>query len=383
MRRTTCLLLSFALLSASAAVADSPRIRQLPPAVAAESLVPTPTPDTFAHALPAPKIRRSAQAVSATAVATPTTPASPTEAVTPTAVSPTVVSPTAPAAVAASPSVPSSATAPAKPKKKKAKKKAAPKPSAAAAAKPVSPTQRSLVGVKGALADPTYTEPLGELRAPKKKAPKTLPVTPALWAEDNSMVASARVVVSTTVAPDKMRWDLSPLDVPVLTAKLAALNPDTCAKPAAPSKGAKYSGLTLHITSTKNEPYQPIRVYGNSVTLNNATCALQDTDRNFEYWVFSTARTFDQRVKATDVLNIFTFGECLRLGHVIVETTPRQCVLPDGTTFVEDTEKLTAADRKITDFDKCFAAGRPIIETFPRKCMAPGGRLYLEPPRVK
>lgn len=376
MRRTTCLLLSFALLSASVAVADSPRIRQLPPAVAAESLAATPTPDTFAHALPIPKIRRTAQTVSATAVATPTAPASPT------VVSPTAASATAPAAVTASPSAPTSATAPAKPKKKKPKKKPAPKATAPAAA-PVSPTQRSLVGVKGALSDPVYTEPLGDLRAPKKKTPQTLPVKPALWAEDNSMVASARVVVSTTVAPDKMRWDLSPLDVPVLTAKLAALNPDSCGKPAAPAKGTNYSGLTIHITSTKDEPYQPIRVYGNSVTLNNATCALQDTDRNFEYWVFSTARTFDQRVKATEVLNIFSFGECLRLGHVIVETTPRQCVLPDGTTFVEDTEKLTAADRKITDFDKCFAAGRPIIETFPRKCMAPGGRLYLEPPRVK
>ena len=89
-----------------------------------------------------------------------------------------------------------------------------------------------------------------------------------------------------------------------------------------------------------------------------------------------------QQVLATQVLPIFTFDHCRILGNIIVETQPRQCLLPDNNLIFEVPEKATLASLKINNFEMCLKEGQALIHTFPRRCMAAGGRVFTEPPRL-
>jgi hypothetical protein len=200
---------------------------------------------------------------------------------------------------------------------------------------------------------------------------------------DNSQVAQVTVNIRIDDPNQQpMSWVLSPLDIPVLIRKLAEKKEVFGKVSTVPSESG-YAGITLNMLSPKGRSYGPVTIYQNAIEIDGRPRFLQDSNRDLEFWVFGTARSFDIRVRTIDLLEVYTFGECLTLGHTLVETQPRQCIIPDGTTFLETNVALTERDKKINSFDKCLEADQPIIETFPRKCVAPGGRVFVEPPRLR
>ncbi len=200
--------------------------------------------------------------------------------------------------------------------------------------------------------------------------------------KDNSQVAQVTVEVDLEEGHEAMSWVLTPLDVPVLISKLDEKKEVFGKVSTVPSESG-YKGVTLKMLSPTGRSYGPVTVYQNAITLDGKPRFLQDRDRDLEFWLFGTARSFADRVRAIELLEVYTFADCLKLGHTLVETSPRQCIIPDGTTFLETNEALTEKDKKIDTFDKCLEADNPLINTFPRKCIAPGGRVYVEPPRLK
>ncbi|MBI1363835.1 MAG: hypothetical protein GC134_07595 [Proteobacteria bacterium] len=224
-------------------------------------------------------------------------------------------------------------------------------------------------------------EELNNRAAFLEKAPKAVNVDELV--ADNSKVAQVTVDVDIEdKTQDPMSWTLSPLDIPVLLRKLAEKKEVYGKVSTVPSESG-YAGVTLHMLSPKGRSYGPIHIYQNAVEIDGKPRFLQDHDRDLEFWIFGTARNYDARVRTINLLEIYTFGDCLKLGNTLVETAPRQCIIPDGTTFLESNEILTEKDKKINTFDRCLEAGNPLINSFPRKCIAPGGRLYVEPPRLK
>jgi hypothetical protein len=76
------------------------------------------------------------------------------------------------------------------------------------------------------------------------------------------------------------------------------------------------------------------------------------------------------------------FDDCRLMGFPIVNTKPRQCLLPEDGIMLETEEQPTAKSLKATNFDSCLNYGQSLINTFPRRCVAAGGRVFSEPPRV-
>ena len=210
-------------------------------------------------------------------------------------------------------------------------------------------------------------------------------------AEDNSHVRDITLQVHVSghdkaaKADEKlMHWALSSVDRPIFIQKVADLEPALAGTVSVPKSRTSYQNISVTITLDDGSVLPPIKIYANRVELPGKSVPLEDTKRDTEFWLFGTADTYKQRLRATELLDIMTFRECMLLGHTIVETDPRQCVLPNGTTFleVELSKPLTEKEIAIRDFEACLKGGYPLILTFPRKCVAPGGRVYVEPPRL-
>lgn len=70
-----------------------------------------------------------------------------------------------------------------------------------------------------------------------------------------------------------------------------------------------------------------------------------------------------------DPSSIHTYDECVAAGYPNLKTYPGQCVLPDGTTFIQPVPTQS--------FEEC-AQWYPVMESYPRQCRDGMGTLWVE-----
>lgn len=214
-------------------------------------------------------------------------------------------------------------------------------------------------------------------------SPKSVTLTPQNITEIRDNIGSATLSIDMTT--EKISWPMTQTEVAVLMGRLQNLK----VKPhhndalfsALKEKNSAYNGITLTLNTRDGRAVTPLHIFEGNVRTDGGLYQ-RDAGRELEYWLFGTAKVVKQQILATQVLPIFTFNHCRILGNVIVNTQPRQCLLPDNNLVFEVPEKPTLESLKINDFDTCLKEGKAIIHTFPRRCMAAGGRVFTEPPRL-
>jgi hypothetical protein len=198
---------------------------------------------------------------------------------------------------------------------------------------------------------------------------------------------SIYVHVQAGLADANPQWRLPSTLHNVLITRLLEL-PNHTSKPAddvwkkAPVPEPLYRGVKISIRLTGHDTISDFYVFEGQVKNRHGKKITADPGRNLEYWLMGTARIKRDQLLAARVLPILSFEQCRLLSNQIVETTPRQCLLPDGNLLLETLEQPTTASLKAVDFDSCLMHGKALIQTFPRRCMAAGGRVFTEPPKV-
>ena len=226
---------------------------------------------------------------------------------------------------------------------------------------------------------------VGDVRRMKREEPAPAPDFEDL-ALNNTHIRTAEVQV--VLKQDKkeeeklLNWRMNPVEYPVFIKKVNALQEAMSGSVSVEESDTAYDGVKVRLIDNEGTRYAPVTIYHNRVTLPDHSAPFQDSNRDLETWALGTAKRHDQREMIADLIDVMSYKQCKALGHTLVDAVPRQCILPDGTTFIEIDEKITSEDRKITDFEKCLKASHPIVDTFPRKCVAPGGRIYVEPPQL-
>jgi hypothetical protein len=136
------------------------------------------------------------------------------------------------------------------------------------------------------------------------------------------------------------------------------------------------------IQTLEGKRFTPLTVFEGKILAPGNQLVARDYGRRLEYWLFSTARLRRDQLLGAHLLPVVSFEQCRLLGQRVIETTPRQCLLPDNNLLLETPQPVTLAAAKLKDFDGCWKAGLALIYTFPRRCIAAGGRVFTEPPRV-
>lgn len=207
-----------------------------------------------------------------------------------------------------------------------------------------------------------------------------------IW-QNRTDIDQALVVVQMGQKEDNPQWIMSSTQLDVLLDTLLQFMPEKpvvedAIWPKLKRPDPKYKGLRVVLRTVWGRHFEPFTVFEGNVTAASGRVMTSDYGRRLEYWMFGTSRIRrDQMVGAT-VLPVLTFEQCRLLGQQIVETRPRQCLLPDNNLLLETNEMPTLAAAKIKDFDGCLKNGKALIYTFPRRCLAAGGRVFTEPPRV-
>ncbi len=67
---------------------------------------------------------------------------------------------------------------------------------------------------------------------------------------------------------------------------------------------------------------------------------------------------------------IDSYEECVAAGYPILKTYPGQCVMPDGTKFIQPIA--------MNSFEEC-AKWYPVMESYPRQCRDGAGKTWIEP----
>jgi len=179
-------------------------------------------------------------------------------------------------------------------------------------------------------------------------------------------------------------WDLPRPLWPVLFERLSTLNEAHITDGIFddfPSAVDNYQGLQLRFEVVENAPQQlpPLRIFYRAVFMPGQPVAT-DPGRLTEYWLFGTAPSEAIKVALVEALPVFTFEQCQLMGNPIVDTTPRQCILPDKSLILETFDEPTEHSLTVDNFYDCLQHGRALIDTFPRRCLLPGGRVLAEPP---
>lgn len=199
-------------------------------------------------------------------------------------------------------------------------------------------------------------------------------------------IQQAMVVVKMGHGEDNPRWMMSQTQLQVLINKLFSMpdkplpEDDIWPKLTPINKG--YTGITVLIQMVDGKRFEPLRIFEGRVTGADGHLVVPDFGRRLEYWMFGTARVRRDQLLGVNVLPVLSFEQCRLLGQRIVETSPRQCLLPDNNLLLETSELPTLASARLRDFDGCLREGKALIYTFPRRCVAAGGRVFTEPPRV-
>lgn len=198
-------------------------------------------------------------------------------------------------------------------------------------------------------------------------------------------IQQVTVLVDMRLGTENPRWVMSQTQMQVLLRKLAEL-PDVPRSedqiwPKLPRKDAAYKGVVLLLETVDGRRFAPLRIFEGKLLDGKKTLG-KDYGRMLEYWLFGTARVRRDQLLGVNVLPVISFEQCRIMGQKVVETTPRQCLLPDNNLLLETSERPTVASARLRDFDECLKSGVALIYTFPRRCVAAGGRGFTEPPRV-
>lgn len=200
-------------------------------------------------------------------------------------------------------------------------------------------------------------------------------------------IDQALVVVEMGQGEDNPRWLMSATQMDVLLDTLLQFMPqpkqvEDQIWPKLKAQDPKYRGLRVVLHTVFGKYFEPFTIFEGKVTAANGTLLLADSGRRLEYWMFGTSRVRRDQMVGAHVLPVLTFEQCRLLGQQIVETRPRQCLLPDNNLLLETDELPTLESARIKTFDGCLNHGKALIYTFPRRCLAAGGRVFTEPPKV-
>lgn len=209
-------------------------------------------------------------------------------------------------------------------------------------------------------------------------------VTAANLDEYASQVQTVRVEVQLGKGPENPQWSMSHTVLQVWLGKLIGDNVSPVADnvlKATPAPSSGYKGLKVMMSTIGGKKFEPLTIQNGRIT-SNGKLVKTDTGRAIEYWLFSTARVKRDWLLGPQVLPVLTFEQCRLLGMQVVETEPRQCLLPDGTILLDVPEKPTLQSLRITDFAGCLKHGKGLINTFPVRCVVAGGRVFAEPPQA-
>lgn len=197
-----------------------------------------------------------------------------------------------------------------------------------------------------------------------------------------------RVVVTADIGKkaENPQWMLSFTAVQVLLGKLQEENPPPPVNPEVLAKAKQpepaYRGLKVQMTLVDGREFEVLKVFKGRITAPGGATVREDVGRGLEYWLFSTARVQRDVALGASLLPVLAFEQCRLLGMMVVQTTPRQCVLPDETLLVQTDKPADMSTLKVKDFDSCLKHGVALIASFPRRCVAAGGKVFAEPPRV-
>jgi hypothetical protein len=207
-----------------------------------------------------------------------------------------------------------------------------------------------------------------------------------LFVEKRDDIQMAMVTVQMGQRNENPRWMMSQTQLQVFLNKLGQMpdkplpEDDIWPKLKAPEPG--YKGITITLQTEMGKRFAPIKVFEGRITDPNDTLLSPDYGRDLEYWLFGTARVRRDQLLGVAVLPVISFEQCRLLGQKIVQTMPRQCLLPDNNLLLETSEMPTLKSARIRTFDECLHNGTALIYTFPRRCVSAGGRVFTEPPRV-
>ncbi|MFZ2620491.1 MAG: hypothetical protein WAX89_06415 [Alphaproteobacteria bacterium] len=214
-----------------------------------------------------------------------------------------------------------------------------------------------------------------------------------LFAEKQSEIKTVLVDVRAPADADgnKARWNLNETEKEVLLGQLLynteERHPDDAIFAEARGDLAAYKGITLTMNlfgdgDKSGGTLGPLTVFNGRISDNKGKLLRRDPGRRLELWLFGTAKRRKDMLLAIQAIPVFTFDQCRLLGNMIVASTPRQCLLPDGNLLLDVPETATVASMRIKNFDDCLEQGQALIDTFPRRCVAQGGRVFTEPPRI-
>ncbi len=200
-------------------------------------------------------------------------------------------------------------------------------------------------------------------------------------------IDQAMVVVEMGEGMDNPQWLMSPTQREVLLDTLLQFmppkpKPEDAIWPKLKKPDPKYRGIRVALRTVWGKRFDPFTIYEGQVRASNGAVMVPDYGRRLEYWMFGTSRVRRDQLVGAHVLPVLTFEQCRLLGQQIVETRPRQCLLPDNNLLLETPELPTLEGARIRTFDECLENGKALIYTFPRRCLASGGRVFTEPPKV-
>ena len=91
------------------------------------------------------------------------------------------------------------------------------------------------------------------------------------------------------------------------------------------------------------------------------------------------ASSFIQSIRSTSndpFAHITNYEECVAAGFPALKSYPGQCILPNGTRFIQE----IPIDEQINSYTACVAAGNPIMESAPPQCRTRSGKTFTATP---
>lgn len=226
-----------------------------------------------------------------------------------------------------------------------------------------------------------------QLRLPVMPQDDVLPATLNSLYVNREDIEQAMVVVEMGQGEANPQWVMSPTQLQVLLDTLLQFMPEKptvedAIWPKLKRKDPAYKGMRVVLRTVWGRNFEPFMIFEGQVKTAQGRVITPDYGRRMEYWMFGASRVRRDQMMGAHVMHVLTFEQCRLLGQQIVETRPRQCLLPDNNLLLETDELPTLASARIKDFDGCLKNGKALIYTFPRRCIAAGGRVFTEPPKV-
>lgn len=206
---------------------------------------------------------------------------------------------------------------------------------------------------------------------------------PANLLQDSGKFSAIKLKLITKDDPEgkNLRWDLGLPFRYVFLTRFATMEKAADYTPKKDIWGRSYEKLEINFVRADGRKLPPYYLYRNSISVNGITYV--DTQNEIEEWIFSTVNNFKQLEVVNKALNIDDYKRCQEIGNLTHETSPEQCIFPDGTTFLNLNTDMKEDTIRTFNFDDCFDNKNPLISGFPRRCIAPGGHVYTEQPKVK